>query len=239
MASGTAPITSEMITAASQAANKGTNSSNLYINIAAQGTGTLEGANVDSKLVKADRLLALNEMMRREVNTSAENTLFSAGEIDASWVYIEILRTQASIYVQNAFLNANNIGPISVYRADIINGKLTVTEEIDYTNCLITKIETTAIALEGQRLDALKVWFRFTGRTDTLYFFDQTGQPIGQNVSNVDFTKGTLQASASGGGGGGGGSGPAPTPLTPAGGGGNKPTPLTPAGGGGSGGGGW
>ncbi|MBS0271135.1 MAG: hypothetical protein JSR85_00625 [Proteobacteria bacterium] len=193
--------TPPMITAASQAANKGTNISNLYINIAGQGTGTLTGANVDPKLAKADRLLAISEQMRREVNTAADNTLFSAGEIDASWVYIEILRTQASIFVQNSFLQGNNIGPINVYRADVINGVLKVTEEIDYTNNIITKIDTTAVALEGQRLDVLKVWFRFTGRTDTLFFFDQNGQPIGQNVSTVDFTLGTLQASAGGGGG--------------------------------------
>ena len=138
--------TAAMITAASQASNKGTNSSNLYVNVAEQGTGTLTGANVDPKLVKADRLLSFSEQMTREINTAAENTLFSAGEIDASWVYIEILRTQASMYIQNAFLSANNIGPIKVFRADIINGKLTVTEEIDYTNCIITQIETNAVA---------------------------------------------------------------------------------------------
>ena len=194
-----------MITAASQASNQGTNTSNLYINISMQGTGTLTGPDVDAKLAKADRLLAFNEQMSREVNTAAENTLFSAGELDASWVYIEILRTQASIYAQNAFLSANNIGPINVFRADIINGKLTITEEIEYTNCIITKIETKAIAIEGKKLDTLKIWFRFTGRMDTLFFFDQSGKPIGQNVSKVDFTQGTLKASGGGGGGMGGG----------------------------------
>ena len=75
----------------SEAENQGTNTSNLFINIAKQGTGTLKGENVDSKLVKADRLLAFEEQMVREVNAASENTLFSAGEIDASWVYVEIL----------------------------------------------------------------------------------------------------------------------------------------------------
>jgi len=182
-----------MLTAA-QAANQGTNNSNLYINIAGQGTGTLTGANVDPKLVKTDRLLSFSEQMRREVNAASENTLFSAGEIWASWVFIEIMRTQASIYVQNAFYNANNIGPITVYRDDIINGKHTVTEELEYTNCIITQIETDAVALEGKKLDTLKVWFRFTQRQDTLYFFDQEGQPLGQNVSLINFPQGTLQA---------------------------------------------
>ncbi len=199
-------IDSSILTA-SQAGNQGTNNSNLYVNIAGQGTGTLSGANVDAKLAKADRLLSFSEQMTREVNTAAENTLFSAGEIDASWVFIEILRTQASIYVQNAFLAGNTIGPIKVFRADIIAGKHTVTEEIDYTNCIITKIETNAVSQEGKKLDTLRIWFRFTGRQDTLFFFNQMGQPIGQNVSNVDFTQGTLQASSGGGGGGASGGG--------------------------------
>ena len=112
------------------AAETGTSNSNLYVNIAGQGTGTLT-VNVDPKLGKADRLLAFSEQMVREVNTAAENNLFSAGEIDASWVCIEILRTQASIYAQNAFLQGNNITPIQIYRVDTINGKYTVTEEID------------------------------------------------------------------------------------------------------------
>lgn len=206
-------------------ANSGTNTSNLFINIAKQGTGTLTGEGVDTKLVKADRLLSFDEQMVREVNSSSENTLFSAGEIDASWVYIEILRTQASIFVQNSFYQANNITPITIYRADIINGKLTVTEEIEYQNCIVTKIRTNAVALEGQKLDTLKAWFRFTQRQDTLKFFDQEGKPLGQNVSLINFPQGTLKASGGGGGEGGGGEG--------GGGGGGE------SGGGGEAGGGW
>lgn len=193
----------ETITPALSAAETGTSSSNLYINIAAQGTGTLTGDNVDPKLVKADRLLSFSEQMVRGVNTAAENTLFSAGQIAASWVFVEILRTQASIFVQNSFYQGNNITPISIYRGDIISSKLTVTEEIDYVNCIITQIEASATSLEGKRLDTLKIWFRFLQRTDTLFFFDQTGQPQGQNVSTIDFTTGTLAAAAPAAGGGG------------------------------------
>lgn len=193
-----------------EAANQGTSTSNLYINIAQQGTGTLSGSDVDAKLVKADALLAFQEQMVREVNSSSGNTLFSAGEIDASWVYIEILRTQASIFVQNSFYQANNITPITIYRADIINGKLTVTEEIEYKDCIITKLQTNAISLEGTKLDTLKAWFRFTQRQDTLLFFDQEGKPLGQNVSLINFPQGTLKAPGAGGGGGEGGGGGAP-----------------------------
>jgi len=187
-----------MITAAAEAANSGTNTSNLYISIAMQGTGTLLGANVDPKLIKADRLLAFSESMRREVNTAAENYLFSAGEIDARWVYAEILRTKAASYVRDSFFNGSNIGPINIYRTDVINKKLTVTEEFSYENCIITKIETTAVALQGQKLDTLKFWFRFTKCQDTLLSFDQNGQAQGNNVTLIDFTKGTLQAPGGG-----------------------------------------
>jgi hypothetical protein len=200
------------ILSAAQAANEGTNNSNLYVDISGKGTGTLTGTNVDSKLNKTDRLLSFSENMSRLINSTAENTLFSAGEIDASWVFMEIQRTQASIFVQNSFYQANNIGPIKLYRADVINGKMTVTEEIDYTNCIITKIETQAVSLEDKKLDTLKFWFRFTQRQDTIFFFDQTGKPIGQDVSLIDFTNGTLQPAGGGGGTGGGGTPPAPAP---------------------------
>ncbi len=172
-------------------------SSNLYVNIAGQGTGTLSGNNVDPQLVKADRLLAFSEQMVRNVNSAAENTLFSAGEIDASWVMIEILRTQASIFAQNSFLQGNNINPIVVYRVDIINGKFTITEQIFYSNCIVTKIEASATSLEEKKLDTLKIWFRFSARSDTLYFFNQFGQPQGQNVSLVSFTNGILESAPS------------------------------------------
>lgn len=175
-------------------AEKGTNNSNLYVNIANTATGRLAGVSVDSKLGPADRLLAFSESMVREVNSVAENSFFAAGEIDASWVYIEILRTKASIDAQNAFIQGNLITPIVIYRVDIINGKHTVTEEISYGNCSITKFEANAISQQGEKLDTLKLWFRFTSRTNTLYEFDQTGQPTGQVVSTINFINGTLQA---------------------------------------------
>ena len=69
-----------------------------------------------------------------------------------------------------------------------------MTEEISYGNCSITKFESQSISQEGQKLDTLKLWFRFTSRTDTLYLYDQTGQPQGQDVSTINFIIGTLQA---------------------------------------------
>ncbi|MBY0272258.1 MAG: hypothetical protein K2X02_02415, partial [Alphaproteobacteria bacterium] len=189
---------SNIVNPAAFAAETGTSSSNLYININGQGSGTLTGPNVDTKLVSADRLLGFSEQMSRAVNSAAENNLFSAGQIDASWAYIEVMRTQAAMYLQNCFYLGTNINAIDVYRADMINSTLTVTEDINYTNCIITRLEASAVSLGGNRLDTLKAWFRFLQRTDTLYLFDQGGQPQGQNVTTIDFTKLTLQPAATG-----------------------------------------
>lgn len=204
-------INTSIPTTIAQGEIRGTSSSNLYIDISGQGTGTLEaGDSVDAKLTdaKVDRLLAFSEQMDRALNSASENDLFSAGQINASWAFCEILRTGASIYVQNSFYQGSCIGPIKLFRADIINGKITVTEEIDYTDCFITKFQTSAVDVQGDKLDSLKFWFRFTTRTDTLLFFDQNGAAQGQNVSTIDFTKGTLQAAAPAAGGDGGGEAP-------------------------------
>jgi hypothetical protein len=188
----------DIVTATAKAANTGTSTSNLYIDVAKQGEGTLTGANVDPDLVtaKAERLLAFAESMRREINTAAESYLFAAGEIDASWVYAEILRTKIANYVRDSFIKGNFIGPIKVWRTEVINTKLTIIEEISYENCIIGKIETNAIALEGQKLDTLKFWFRFTKCQSTLKPHDQNGQAQGNLVTLIDFSKGTLQAGA-------------------------------------------
>jgi hypothetical protein len=190
---------------AAQATNKGTDNANLYINVAGQGTGTLAGDQVDAKLQKADRLVFFKTRMSRDVNPSAENNLFSGGAITASRVLIEIQRTKAAIFIEKSFISANNVTPITIYRSDLISGKHTVTEEIEFTNCIFTGIETTADATKLQGLDTLLAEFRFTQCQDTLFFFDQNGQPQGQDVSLINFPAGTLQPSGGGGGDSGGG----------------------------------
>ncbi len=192
---------------ASQALNEGTNNANLYCNIGGQGTGTLTGDQVDAKLVKADRLLAFEESMSRDINPAAENTLFSGGAITASKVRLTILRTKASLFAQKSFISANNISNIKIFRADLINNKHTVTEEIEYQNCIVTSVKTNSDASRMNNLDTLVIEFRFTQRQDTLFFFDQDGKPQGQDVSLINFPLGTLQSSGGGEGGGGEGGG--------------------------------
>jgi hypothetical protein len=189
--------------------NRGTNSSNLYIDVNKQGAGTLTGENVDQKLVsaKVERLLAFREEMSREINPAAESTLHSAGQINASWVEAEILTTQVSVYVEEAFYKGTSIPDITVFRSDIISGKHTVTRKIDYKDCYITKVFTSVETDEGENLSSLRFWFRFSQRQNTRYDFDQAARPIGQQVSYIDFTKGSLQPSGGGGGEGGGGGG--------------------------------
>jgi hypothetical protein len=224
-----------MLTAA-QAHRQGARTSSYYINIGGQGTGTLTGNNVDPKLVKADELYAYKGSMSRSIHAATVNTLFSSGEIVAGLTYIKVPRSQTSMFVINSFNKGDKIPQITIYRADVINGKITVTEEFIFSNCDILRIEEGFDDGDPNGLYALEGEFRYTQKQDTLYFFDQEGKPLGQNVSLINFPQGTLQAQASGGGGTGTGGGGA------AGGGGAKPTPpkppSPPSGGGGSSGGG-
>jgi len=191
---------------------RGTNSANLYIDINKQGAGTLSGKNVDQKLIdgKVERLLTFEEGMHTEILPASESTLQTAGQIHASWVKCQILRTQPSVYVQSCFFQRTSIPTITVYRADIINKKLTVTEQIDFKDCYITRIYNSVETLKGENMYALLFWLRFNQRQDTLIDFDQNGQPSGQQVSYIDFT--TFGVEPQGGGGGGGGEG-GNTPL--------------------------
>lgn len=186
----------------SQALNPGTNTANLYINFAGQGTGTLTGDQVDSKLNKVDRLLAFRESMTRNINPAAENNLFSGGAITATNVHVKMLRTKSALFAEKSFYSANNIGPITIYRGDIINAKLTVTEEIEFTNCIVTSIETNNDDNDPNVLDTIDVAFRYTQKKHTLYLFGQDGKPMGQDVSLINFPAGSLQDSGGGGGGG-------------------------------------
>lgn len=192
------------LVSASEATKGGSALSNLYINIGGQSQSSLAGDNVDAKLSTTDQLLLIEEEIARDVNPSTSNNLFTAGEMVAFYARAKILRTKSSIYVQNMFTSGQNIDTITVYRADTINGTQTVTEEIEYTNCFITSIKS----LGGQEdyssnnvqsprgLDTFEFKFRYLQRKDTVYFFDQTGQPQGQDVSLINFPSGTLKASA-------------------------------------------
>lgn len=175
-----------------------TDSANLYIDINKQGTGTLTG-DVDDKIkqAKAERLLDFKEAMSRKINPAAESTLLTAGQIAASLVEAKILITQVSIYVEESLFKASAIPYITVYRQDILNGKYTVVRQTDYKNVFINSydIETD----ENGNISAMTFTFRFSIRQNTLFDFDQSSRPIGQQVSLIDFTKGSLQPGGGGG----------------------------------------
>ncbi len=176
------------------------NSSNIYIDLNKQGDGTLTGSDVDQKLVsaKVERVIAYADGFRRKINPASESSLLSAGEIDANPVKVQVLRTKISTVVQNYFLAATSIDNITIFVVDIINGKYTVTEEIVYKSCYITSFDTDVNTRDGEDLSLIAFTFRFNERQNTLFFFDQTGKPIGQNVSLVKFAEGTLAPSGGG-----------------------------------------
>lgn len=177
------------------------NESNLYIKIADTGSGTLTGDSVDPKLVKADRLLAFSETISRAINPASENSLFAAGQLGSTEVTIKILRTSAAITGEGSLIAGANVTPITVYRTAVIGKKLTVTEEIVYTDCIFTSSTTNADASDDTTLDTLTLTFRYQTRQDTVTAFDQNGAPQGNTVSFVDYPKGGLVPPAGGGGG--------------------------------------
>lgn len=176
------------------------NDSNFYIQIATTGTGALTGANVDPKLVKADRLLAFSDSLSRSVNAAAENSLFAAGQLGANEVVITILRTPAAITAEASLIAGSIVTPISIYRTAILNKKISIVEEIIYTNNIFTGSATNAVASDESTLDTITLTFRFETRQCTVTSYDQgTGQPSGNTVSYIDFTKGGLVPPGAGG----------------------------------------
>lgn len=173
------------------------NTSNLYVDVDKKGAGTLTGKDVDAKLVagKVERLLIFKEDMDRNINTASESTLFTAGAINAAPVELRILRTQLYKYVEKSFIDGTLVKNITVYRSDLINGKLTVTEQIAFNDCYIVKSSTDVITADGDNLSFLNFSFRFSERKATIFFFDQDGKAKGQDVSLINFPKGTLHAS--------------------------------------------
>lgn len=214
----------------------GISTSRMYVDINGQGKGTQSDTkSVDPRLIKskAVTLLQFEEGLTRRVNETSQNDLFSSGEIKASLVTLEIMRTPVSMYAQTAFLNSiclNNPG-IVVYKADDIVNMLRVTEMIEYVDCYIVGFQTKVITHNGQDLNSVTLQFRYNQRTDTLFAFDETGTPQGQTVSRINFAKGTLNPSSGGGGGTGGGG------RAPSGGGGGRTPGGSGSGGGSTGGG--
>lgn len=190
--------------------HRGTSTSNRYINVNDQSTGTLTGDNVDSTLAKADRLLAFSEKMVRNINSASVNNLISAGEINASLVYFEIYEIPVSVYIENQFAAGAMVDKITIYTAEVINKKITVIDETEFQDCIIAGWERSASdesAIEDQenKPNTFKVWFRFSQRKRTFKPFDQKGQAAGNIPSLINFPQGTLEASGGGGGDGGGG----------------------------------
>lgn len=182
---------------------------NMFIDIGGNSQSSLTGSNIDSKLQKTDQVLQFSEELFRDVNPATINNFVAAGALWAGHVEVGILRTKSSVYVEKMLASAQNIENITFYRAEIINNKLTITEEIVFKNCQITAVKTRMIqnrsgsGLEG--LDTISFEFRFLERQHNMTMFDQTGRSQGQDVSLLNFQLGTLQSSSGGGGDSGGG----------------------------------
>jgi hypothetical protein len=188
------------------------------VNINGQGSGTLTGDNVDTILssVKADWCADFTYQIWRKLNQNVSNTsTYGSGQLVAGVAKIVIYPTPASVYAETSLFQGTAIPTLNVYRTNDMNGKLTVTEEWDFSNVTFTAIELiTQTGPNGEYLAKLvELSFQYQQIQHTFLSFNaQTYASIGNNVSLANFATGTLVPPAAGGGGGGdaGGGGGAP-----------------------------
>ena len=177
---------------------------NLYLKIGTHTTGTLSGDGVESDFVNADPLLGFREELWREVRKHAISALYSAGQLSASEVSLLILRTEASIYMEQQFFGGKLIETVEVMRGEITEGKLSLVEKLTYTNCIITAVCSNAwpslivgsTERDMQQLNAIEIKFRFEKRRRESIVYGQDGKRKGSYPSEVDFRVGQLGAKA-------------------------------------------
>ncbi|MBY0501925.1 MAG: hypothetical protein K2P93_08005 [Alphaproteobacteria bacterium] len=193
----------------------GVSTPDLMININAQGTGTLTGANVDPIIsgAKADWCVEFRYEVWRNLNQNVSNTSsYGSGQLVAGEATVLIYPTAASIYAETSLFQGTAVPTISVYRVNDMNGVLTVVEEWDFTNNTFTGSKLRAqTGANGTGLANLYEFvFQYQQIQHTVKSYNaETFAAIGSNVSLANFSTGTLAPAASGGGGGdtGGGGG--------------------------------
>lgn len=175
---------------------KGTALPNLFIDINGQTKSSLSQADIDPKLKTADQLLFYREGLTRNVEAASVNNLFASGELEADHIEIGMLRTDVITYLEQMMANGTNLAKITVYRTEIIGGKMCITDEYMFENCFITSLD----AFLGQSRDSLQtMWgdqahfeYRYLKRTHTINIYDQLGASQGSKVSTIDFQTGIL-----------------------------------------------
>lgn len=191
----------------------GVSTPDLMININAQGSGTLTGANVDPIIsgAKADWCVDFSYDVWRNLNQNVSNTSsYGSGQLVAGEAKVTVYPTQASVYAETSLFGGTAVPTISVYRVNDMNGVLTVVEEWDFTNNTFTGCKLRAQTnVPGTGLANLyELTFQYQQIQHTVKSYNaETLAAIGSNVSLANFATGTLVPAASGGGGGGGDSG--------------------------------
>lgn len=183
-----------------QLIRKGTALSNLYVNFNDQTKSTFTSDNVDAKLKKAEQLLGFKEGMIRNVSPASANNLFASGELEASDVELTFLRTDVVTYLEEMMGGGKVVAKITIYRTEIIGGKLVITDEYVFENCYVTEMEGYMGQLTQQKdfQDSVKFKYRWLKRTHTNSIYDQEGSSKGNKVSSFSFPDGQLGTASAG-----------------------------------------
>lgn len=175
---------------------KGTALPNLMVDINGQTKSTLTNANIATELKTAEEILSFNEGLTRNVNAASANSLYASGELEASHVILEMMRTDVITYLEQMMAGGTSIAKITVYRIEIIGGKMVITDQYLFENCFVTSMDSkmgnTGDTNQTSFKDSAFFGFRYLKRTHTINVYDETGASQGSKVSTIDFQAGEL-----------------------------------------------
>jgi type VI protein secretion system component Hcp len=175
---------------------KGSALPNLFVDVNGQTKSTLTNANIAPVLKTAEQMLSFSEGLTRNVNAATANNLFASGELEADHVRLEMLRTDVITYLEQMMAGGTSLPKITVYRTEIIGGKMVITDQYLYENCFVTSMDSkmgqSGDTTQGAFRDSAFFGFRYLKRTHTINIYDETGASKGSKVSTIDFQTGEL-----------------------------------------------
>lgn len=121
----------------------------------------------------------------RATTGTSGNELFTSAAIKHSDVSIIIPNGSYGPVLENKMNTGATLVLIKIIRLAHLTDMKKSLQEIEFGNCKIQNIR--------QELDRLIVTFRIETRKNTNFEYDQAGESKGQNVTNIDYTKNTVE----------------------------------------------
>lgn len=116
----------------------------------------------------------------RQTTGNTANQLFTTAAVQHSDVYIIIPNGDFAATLENKMNTGATIEAITIQRLGNMSVVNMVLQEIKFEKCKFQTFQQIG--------DELQISFRPQKRTNTIFKFDQTGQPVGQSASTFDFT---------------------------------------------------